>query len=457
MKKTEKGATVKKYTSRMELIEQLTAWHAKCGVAIRQAECVELFKEICARLKKTNGRKVPMAALVQKYNLNNTEMFLLLFLATSQLLRIITPSTCKVTALLQTAQIFASSKEVLETLFDGKGVLFRKNILVFSGGILDIKKNPLLAPPPVKRACAAGRRTFSAPRVLAELNKYVIGQDKAKKQLVAGVFEHLIKCAQNTDVPFYKNNIFISGPTGCGKTYLCQSLARILKLPFVHADASQYTQTGYVGMSVGSMLQPLQQLATGNKLPLSIVFIDEIDKLREGGERWGISSSNVQAELLRMIESQFFTTEDGFSHRHSEWDLSRVLFVVGGAFESLQVKHADKSVGFAPADTVRKEALSAEDYIGYGMLPEFIGRFSYFVQLSPLGKEELRRILLNPYNGPISQYKKLLHRAAAIQPEWVEQLVNQAYERRLGARGLQQQVEELFQEQFLKQTVRVCL
>ena len=457
MNNTKKSTTIKAYASRAELIEHLTNWHAKCGVAIRQAECVEMFKEIGARLKKTNGKKVPMAGLVQQYNLNDTELFLLLFLAISQVLRVITPSTCKVTALLSSAQTFASSKEVLETLFDGKSVLFSKKILVFSGGLLDIRKNPLLDYPSIK-STRTPCRTFSAKRVLTELNKYVIGQGHAKKQLVAGVFEHLAKCAQKSDVPFTKNNIFISGPTGCGKTYLCQSLARILKIPFVHADASQYTQAGYTGMSVGNMLQPLQLLANDKKLPLSIVFIDEIDKLREGSERWGISSGNVQAELLRMVESQYFTTEDPITHKNTDWDISRVLFVAGGAFENLQVKHADKSVGFMQAAAIGQEPLSADDYIGYGMLPEFIGRFSYFVQLNPLEKEDLRRILLNPYNGPISQYKKLLHLpTAVIESEIVEEMVNRAYERRLGARGLQQQVGQLFQEQFLQQTVKVCL
>lgn len=456
MEKTEKPASIKKYASRTELIEHLLRWHAKCGVAIRQAECVELFKEICARLKKSNAQKVPMAGLVQENKLNDTELFLLLFLATSQLLRLITPSTCKVTALLQMAETFASSKEALETIFDGKSVLFSKRILVISSGMVDLKKNPLLAPPPVK-SVATARRTFSPRRVLQEVNKYVIGQEEAKRQLVAGVFEHLAKCSQRGDIAFTKSNIFISGPTGCGKTYLCQCLARILKIPFVHADASQYTQTGYTGMSVGNILQPLQTLAKNKKLPLSIVFIDEIDKLRQGSERWGVSSGNVQAELLRMIESRMFITEDPFSHKIDEWDLSNVLFVVGGAFEKLQAKHGEKSVGFTSASPFRQAALSPDDYIGYGMLPEFIGRFSYFVQLSPLGKEDLRRILLNPYNGPISQYEKLLHTSAAIRPEMVEQMVNQAYERRLGARGLQQQVGQLFQEQFLQQSVKVCL
>ena len=456
MEGTTKSKTIKGYASRTELIEQLTRWHAKCGVAIRQAECVELFKEICARLQKSNAQKIPMAGLVKQYKLNNTEMFLLLFLGTSQLLRVITPSTCKATALLQTAQTFASSKEALETIFDGKSILFNKRILSFSAGIVDIKRNPLLAPP-ASVSSRKTRRTFAPQRVLAELNKYVIGQEDAKKQLVAGVFEHLAKCSQAKDVPYAKNNIFISGPTGCGKTYLCQCLARILKIPFVHADASQYTQTGYSGMNIGNILQPLQALAKNKKLPLSIVFIDEIDKLREGSERWGVSSCNVQAELLRMIESQHFISEDPFSHKTDEWDISQVLFVAGGAFENLHAKHGDKAVGFTQGTVFCQKTLSADDYIGYGMLPEFIGRFAYFVQLHPLGKEDLRRILLNPHNGPISQYKKLLHTPAAIRPETVEEMVNQAYERRLGARGLQQQVGRLFQEEFLRQPVKICL
>ena len=457
MGQTAKSNAFKKYASRTELIEQLTCWHAKCGVAIRQAECVELFKEICARLKKSNAKKLPLAAWVQQYRLNNTELFLLLFLATSQLLRVITPSTCKVTALMQEAQTFAPSKEVIATLFDGKGILFARGILTLSGGMVDLKKNPLLADSSLQNT-RQSRRIFTPRRVLAELNKYVIGQEEAKKQLVAGVFEHLTKCSQAPDIPFAKNNIFISGPTGTGKTYLCQCLARILKIPFVHADASQYTQTGYVGMSVGAILNQLVALARRkNELQLSFVFSDEIDKLRAGGERWGISTANVQAELLRMVEGRHFTVEDAFTHKTMEWDISRVLFVVGGAFESLQVKHADSSIGFTRAPCVRKEALSVEDYIGYGMLPELMGRFSYFVQLSPLEKEDLRQILLNPYNGPIRQYEKLLHTSAHIQPEWVEEVINQAYKRRMGARGLQQQVGKWFQKYFLEQPVKIYL
>ena len=457
MKKTNTSKTIKKYSSRAELIDQLTLWHAKCGVAIRQAECVELFKEIGSRLKKSNAKKLPLAEWVQQYKLNDTELFLLLFLSVSDLLRVITPSTCKITALLQTAQTFASSKEVLETLFDGKSILFSKGILAISGGMVDVRRNPLLLGLSTQTLHKT-QRTFAPQRVLAALNKYVIGQEEAKKKLVAGVFEHLAKCSHSREVSFTKNNIFISGPTGCGKTYLCQCLARILNLPFVHADASQYTQTGYVGMSVSNILKPLQALAKEkNKLPLSIVFIDEIDKLREGAERWGCSSSNVQAELLRLIESRFFTAEDAFSHKTTEWDISQVLFVVGGAFERLQVKHADKAVGFTHAPAVRQEFLSADDYIQYGMLPEFIGRFSYFVQLTPLGKEDLRKILLNPHEGPIHQYETLLHTAVRIQPEMVEEMVNQAYERRLGARGLHQQVGKLFQKHFLEQSVKIYL
>lgn len=451
MEKTTKKLT--KYTSRTQLVEDILAWNDWSGSPTREAQYVQTFKDIYARLLRSNADKFPLVEFIQKHKLSQAEVFLLLRLSALDLQRIMVAGNYQVNTLLEKGQIIGKRAELLSILIDRKSALFTEGIFAAIGGRIDLKKNFLALVTPQKRKTK--KRTLNPQRVLSELNKYVIGQDEAKKQVVAGVFEHLIKCANATDgQAFNKSNIFISGPTGCGKSYMCECLAKILKIPFLHVDATKYTQTGYHGQNVGDILKPLYDfIKEKNKLPVSIVFIDEIDKLREGGERWGVSSTNVQAELLRLIEASHYNLEKRSSL--VDCDISQVLFIVGGAFENLQVKHADKTVGFAYTPVVQERTLTADDYIGYGMMPELIGRFSYFVQLKGLEKDDLRQILLNPHNGPLQQYKNLLHTSTHVSSEVVETLVNSAYERHLGARGLHQQVGQLFQDAFLENKVQI--
>lgn len=453
MNNTKKQIT--KYTSRAQLVEEIIQWNDLAGPATKEAQYVQTLKEIHARLLRSNADKFPLASFVQKHQLSLAELFLLLRISVLDLQRVMLRSLFQVVYLLEKGQVFGLRQELVSILLDRKSVLFTEGVFSSVDSQIVLKKNFLAAPALKKRALK--KRTLNPRRVLSELNKYVIGQDEAKKQIVAGVFEHLTKCANaKGGQTFHKSNIFISGPTGTGKSYLCECLAKILKIPFLHIDATKYTQTGYYGQNVGDILKPLYDfIKEKNKLPVSIVFIDEIDKLREGNERWGVSSTNVQAELLRLIEASRYNLEKRSSSVTVDCDISQVLFVVGGAFENLQVKHADKTVGFAQTPVVQTRTLTADDYIGYGMMPELIGRFSYFVQLKSLNKEDLRQILLNPHHGPLQQYKDLLHTSTQVSPTTIEHLLNAACERHLGARGLHQQVGQLFQEAFLENKVQI--
>lgn len=451
---------INKYTSRSQMVEDIITWNDFYGPATKEAAYKERFAEIHARLLRSDGAKFPLAAFIQKHKLAAVEVFLLLRVSALDTLRLVAIALYKITTLLQDAQIIGTRTEAMRILLDRQSALFTEDILGVARGCIELKHNFLSAPAPARKKTVK-KRTLNPLRVLKELNKYVIGQEAAKKQLVAGVFEHLAKCARaKKGETFTKSNIFISGPTGCGKTYLCQCLAKILNIPFVHADASQYTQAGYSGLNVSDILTPLlSQCKEKGKLPVAMVFVDEIDKLRANTERWGVSSTNVQMEFLRLLEAKTVFLEQRFLGRTTaEVDISQVLFVAGGAFENLLVRHdAGKDIGFTKAPAVYGKTLTADDYIQAGMVPELMGRFTYLVQLSGLEKDELRRILLNPYHGPFQQYKDLLKSQQELLPELVEQMVNAAYERRLGARGLQQQVGRLFQEQFLQQSVQIEL
>ena len=453
---------INKYTSRSQMVEDIITWNDFYGPATKEAAYKERFAKIHARLLRSDGAKFPLVQFIQKHKLSAVEVFLLLRVSALDTLRLVAIALYKITTLLQDAQIIGTRAEAMRILLDRQSALFTEGILGVARGCIELKHNFLSAPAPAPaRKKTVKKRTLNPLRVLKELNKYIIGQESAKKQLVAGVFEHLAKCARaKKGETFTKSNIFISGPTGCGKTYLCQCLAKILNIPFVHADASQYTQAGYSGLNVSDILTPLlSQCKEKGKLPVAIVFVDEIDKLRSNTERWGVSSTNVQMEFLRLLEAKTVFLEQRLLGRTTaEVDISQVLFVAGGAFENLLVRHdAGKDIGFTQAPAVYAKTLTADDYIQSGMVPELMGRFTYLVQLSGLEKDDLRRILLNPYHGPFQQYKDLLKSQQQLLPELVEQMVNTAYERRLGARGLQQQVGRLFQEQFLQQSVQIEL
>lgn len=470
MKKNEKNPqetvkTIKGYENLSELICDLIEWHSieeQSGYNTAKAEEYAVrYKNITARLAKSSSKKIVLSGVIKKNKLSETEVFILVRLVTLLFCRDNLKRNYMAESFMKYCGLIAISKqEVLSIFLDKKNKLVESDIIgIRDGGLILIK--PLLIKAENKdKSIKVRQLTLNPAAVLKELDKYVIGQDDAKKQIVAAVFEHILKCEaikKGSNTIFNKNNVFISGPTGCGKTFICRTLAQILKLPFVHTDATQYTQAGYSGSDIGNMFLPLlPPLAKKGKLPLSIIFIDEIDKLHAGSERWGVSSTNVQNELLRILEGNTFTGEVK-GEGTLNVDISQVLFIVGGAFEGLHTNHQSVQIGFDRMRDRYTKTLTADDYIAYGMQPELIGRFGYFVQLRGLEKDDLRKILLNPNNGPLKQYAELLNDKNRIDEDLIEDIIDKTYEKQLGARGLNPRVGQLFQKAFLEKSVKVDL
>lgn len=309
-------------------------------------------------------------------------------------------------------------------------------------------------------------------QIKAHLDQYVVGQDEVKRTLAVAVYNHYkrLKQSEKSDVEIQKSNILMIGSTGSGKTYLAQSLAKFLGVPFAIVDATTLTEAGYVGDDVETMLRTLLQNANYNieSAQRGIIYIDEIDKISRKGENMSItrdvSGEGVQQALLKIIEGTISEVPVTGGRKHPQGETvkintSNILFICGGAFDGIEKiigkEEIHNSIGFGANITDKKESVAdlskaeQHDLVKYGLMPELIGRLPIITALNPLSEDDLVHILTEPKNAITKQYQELLSMDGVkleFEDEALRKIAELAIKKKTGARGLRSIIESAMQK-----------